>query len=278
MSRPPRRFRQRDRQPPDPRPPLFPEDIPLPESDAEPEDIQPAAPTPPEERFPPLAPPAEKPTPPPRPPRSGCLYNLLSVFFILAALVLLAYFALLWVNPYHPLNPLPPFTPLPIIVSATPLPPTTTPIPTQTAAPTAAPTASPTAQSAAAPAVTFTPAVFPFTLSVLDVEYSASAAGCTESRIAGRVIDLQGAGVEDYGVRIVAQEGTLTTTVTTGSAPDVGPGGFSARLADAPLLAPYTLQLLGPDGAPLSEEYLIVTSDQCDQNVTLVQFVQNREF
>jgi len=227
-----------------------------------------------ESRFPPLAPeaPAREPQPRPAPPRRrrGCLYNLLTVFFLLASVSALAYFALLWTNPYHPLNPLPPFTPLPVIITATPLPPTATPVPTATEPPTLAPTASFTPIPAAELIQpTSTPAAFPFALVELETDYTRHASGCDWSGIAGQV---QGEDVTDLTVRVGSAEADFVAVV--GDAPDYGPGGFEAQLGDAPQLAPFTIQLLGPDETPLSPDYLVVTSDQCEQNVVLVTFVQ----
>lgn len=272
---------------PDDRPPLLPE---MDDPEAKlPEEIQFSAgaaleadsadivETPPEERFPPLDPVAQQPPPAPPPPRRGrsCLINLLTVFFFLATLALLAYFSLLWVNPYHALNPLPPYTPLPIIITATPLPPTPTEPPTATPVPPTA-TFTPLPAAELPPSPTYTPSAFTFTLAEPGVDYAASDNGCDWSSVAGTVTGLQGEGLEDYGVRIRSQEGDLNATVTTGEAAQIGPGGFELQVGESPSLAPYTVQLLDPAGEPVSEEYLIVTSDQCEQNVVLVSFVQNR--
>lgn len=233
----------------------------------------PAVTTPTAARFPPLDPdayaPAPKPAPAPPRKRRNWLYNLLTVFFILATIAAIAYFTLLWRNPYHPLNPLPPFTPLPIIITTTPLPPTETPLPTPTEP---------------APTATFTPVgvevvlptapSYPYTLAELDTEYTQSASGCDWSAIAGRVVDAQGAGVDDLTVRVRGEESDFTGEVLSGSAPDFGPGGFEIQLADAPQLAPFVVQLFGADDTPLSAEYLVVTSDQCEQNVVVVRFTQ----
>jgi hypothetical protein len=233
--------------------------------------------TPPEERFPPLNPVDEErlsAAPPSRRGRS-CLLNLLTVFFFLATLGLLAYFSLLWVNPYHELNPLPPYTPLPVVITTTPLPPTPTEPPTFTPVPATA-TFTPIPAEALPASPTFTPSAFAFTLAEPGVDYAPSASGCDWSSVAGTVTDLQGEGLEDYGVRIRSQEGDLNATVTTGDAAEIGPGGFELQVSDSASLSPYTIQLLDPNGEPVSEEYLVVTSDVCEQNVVLVSFVQNR--
>jgi hypothetical protein len=251
-------------------------DAPEAELEAESEPVVEAAPpvtTPSAARFPPLDPDAYAPTPKPAPApprkRRNWLYNLLTLFFALATIGAIAYFALLWRNPYHPLNPLPPFTPLPIIITTTPLPATETPLPTETEP---------------APTATFTPIgvevvlptapSFPYTLAELDTEYIQSASGCDESAIAGSVLDAQGAGVNDLTVRVRGEESDFTGESLSGSAPDFDPGGFEIQLADAPQIAPFVVQLFSADETPLSEEYLVVTSDQCEQNTVVVRFTQ----
>ena len=276
---------------PDTRKPLFPdddEDPMLPESEAPAEDVVEVdykgeiVETPPEERFPPLNPAVAAPEVVEASPRRHRTWplNLITAFFALATLGLLAYFALLWAYPSHPLNPLPPYTPLPIIITATFQPVSVTPVPSATGTPTPASTATFTPIPAAAlPAtLTFTPAAFPFTLAESGVEYVANTNddGCAWSGIAGNIVDLQGEGLADYSVRIRSQEGDLNATVATGAAATFGPGGFELKLDEQAALAAYIIQLLSPNGEPLSEEYLVVTSDQCDQNVAVVNFVQNR--
>ena len=281
----------------DPRKPLFPDDddnelIPPESDDSESADDEEAfydeaddgevVETPPEERFPPLNPAQEAPAEPapPRPRRPRWLLNLVTLLFGLATIALLVYFGLLWTNPYHALNPLPPYTPLPIIVTATFQPATVTPIPSATDTPTPAFTATftPIPANALPATTTFTPAAFPFTLVDSGVEYTTNANdnGCDWLSIAGNVTDLAGEGIVDYSVRIRSQEGDLNTTIGTGESADFGTGGFEFQLGSQPQLNAYIVQLLSPDGSPLSEEYLVVTSDQCEQNVALVNFAQNR--
>ena len=278
--------------PKDPRKPLFPEeedDLLSPEPDDdfnEPElpvvdESQEKIFTPPAERFPPVDPAAIEAELPeePQPQRPRVLINLMTVLFSLGTIGLLVYFSLLWVDPYNALNPLPPYTPLPIIITTTPLPATVTPIPSATPIVPTEP-ATPTSEQALVPTIapTFTPSAFPFTLWEFGVDYIGNQkdGGCAWSSIAGNVVDLDGVGIADFGVRIVAQEGTLNTTVTTGEETFFGSGGFEFKLADEPALAPYIVQLLDPDGNPVSEEYLVVTSDDCVQNVVVLNFVQNR--
>jgi hypothetical protein len=243
--------------------------------------------TPPAERFPPVNPvEVKRPQTAPAPvktQRNPLLYNLLALLFACGGVGLLGIYALIAVNPYTPVNPFPPFTPLPIIITATPLPATETPPPTATASPTPGPTASftPIQLSGAnitpePPAATFTPAPFPFTLTSSGITYAPNGNGqeCNWSSIAGSVVNLQGLALDGYGVRVIGEG--LDETVYSGSAITFGAGGFELPLGGVPQQAPYTVQLFSPEGAPLSEEYQVVTSDKCDQNVAIVNFIQNR--
>jgi hypothetical protein len=261
--------------------PLFPpEEMFVPEPPER--DEQPAVvPTPLEERFPPVNPKVgvhREASAQPRP-RSTLLPNLVAIIFAIATVVAVALFALIWVNPYTPLNPLAPPTPLPIIITTTPLPSTAT-IPASPG-PTATFTLIPAEElgatpDVALPAASFTPALFPFTLAEPGVVYvpNANGQGCDWSSIAGSVTDLQGQPLNSYGVRI--RSSNREDTVFSGSAITFGPGGFELFLNGTPLAGDFTVQLLSPNGAPVSEEYPVSTRTSCEQNVAIVSFVQNR--
>jgi hypothetical protein len=264
--------------------PLFPPEedlIPEPE-EVESGDQPPAAlVTPPAERFPPVNPNIGTvgESPAPLRPRSTFVPNLVTILFVIATLGAIGLFAIIWLNPYTPLNPLAPPTPLPIIITTTPLP------ATATLAPSPGPTASFTPLSpeelgitleAPPPPATFTPALFPFTVAEPGVVYvpNANGEGCSWSSIAGSVTDLQGQPLNGYGIRI--QGNDRDETVFSGSALTFGPGGFELFLNGTPQAGEYTIQLLSPSGAPVSDEYPVSTLTNCEQNVAIVSFVQNR--
>jgi hypothetical protein len=93
----------------------------------------------------------------------GCLYNLLTLLFLVLTVAALLYGVYLFQNPYSTLNPLPPPTSLPIIITATAQPPTDVPPPTTEAFETLAPvdttlaTPEPTPTVEAQPTATYTP-------------------------------------------------------------------------------------------------------------------------
>lgn len=204
--------------------------------------------------------------------------NFLSVVFFLATIAAGVYVAILARDPYSPLNLFPPFTPVPIFITTTPLPPTLTP--TLTLTPTT--TFTPISRDVLATQVTWTPAPFPFTLVETGIAYSPNRneQGCNWASIAGSVTGLQGEGLEGYRVQVVGDN--FNETVVTGSALAFGPGGYEMRVAGAPLVAEFAVQLLTPEGIPISEVVYVTTRDVCDEqtqeNVSVVSFVQNRDF
>ncbi len=232
-----------------------------------------------DDRFPPLNPEAARPTPPPPRKRSTLLPNFLAFFFFVATIGAGVYVYLIARDPYSAINPFPPFTPVPIYMTTTPLPPTVTPIPTLT--PTATFTAIP--REVLATLTTWTPAPFPFTLVENDPIHvpNANDQGCNWSSIAGSVTGLDGEALDGYRVQIIGDN--FNQTVFTGAAAQIfGPGGYEMPISNVAQRAEFAVQLLTPEGIPISEVIYVETSDVCtaeaQENVTLVSFAQNREF
>ncbi len=236
---------------------------------------------------------------------------------IIAAVVLLiglavAYVAFIVRNPYSRLNPLPPPTPLPILVTATFLPPTETVPPTLTPVLTEA-EAEAASGTAVAGAVISTPS--PITDATEAVTSGGAAASansapdssaanttsstppfqfvdppgvlytpngngreCEWSSIAGIVQGLDGEPVNGLRVRFTDQTTGEENTVFTGSSTTFGDGGFELPLGNTPQVNGYFVQLFSEAGAPLSEELTVVTSERCDQNVTIVTFEQTQPY
>ncbi len=227
--------------------------------------------TPVPQRFPPLEFETEdKPAPAPKPApiraRSTCLPNLITLIFAVATVAVIVVFAIITANPYTPLNPFPPFTPLPVIITATFLPPTITPLPTE------------------GPTPTFTPipldaqgqplAAFSFALSTAAPVYitNANNQGCNWSSIAGTVTDATGSALNGYGIHIIGDG--VDSVVFSGAALTFGPGGFELFLNGTPQEKTYSVQLLSPQGVVLSDTYSVSTQSNCDQNVAILAFVQ----
>jgi hypothetical protein len=207
-------------------------------------------------------------------PRSTFLPNLLAILFFVASIALIAVFSSIYVNPTTPLNPFPPFTPIPILITATFLPPTATPPATVTPLPTLGPT--PTFTPIPAEAIQAQPSLFPFVVSNNGAIYvpNGNENGCDWASIAGSVTDLVNAPLDGYGIHITGDN--LDETVYSGSVQSFGPGAFELFLNGAPQVGTYTIQLLSPQGVPLSETYTITTRATCEENVAVVSFLQTR--
>ncbi len=190
--------------------------------------------------------------------------NLFTLLFLVATIGLVVVIGMITANPYTPLNPFPPFTPLPIVITATFLPPTETPIGT------------------AIPTATFTPVAvdqsgttqtsFTFILVGEQPIYTPNAndKACNWSSIAGTVTDGNGAALDGYRVHISGNG--LDETVFSGAALTFGAGGFELFLNGTPQVQTYSVELLDPQSRPLSTVYTVTTRDKCDQNVVVLQF------
>ncbi|MEP7294307.1 MAG: hypothetical protein ABI835_21135, partial [Chloroflexota bacterium] len=195
-----------------------------------------------------------------------------------------------WQNPYSTLNPLAPPTPLPQVITAT-YTPTYTPTPSPTLIPSATLTPSPIPSQA--PTETFTPIFFEgistpaptddvslyrFSLQENRVIYRTNPdarGGCNWSSIGGSVMNYDGSAVDaGYGVHVVG-EGVNETVATGSSTPNFGPGGFEVLLGSVARSAPFVVQLLDPDGTPVSPVYTMETNADCEFNIAALRFVEN---
>ncbi len=221
---------------------------------------------------------------------SGWIWNLLTVLIVVATLCMLSGFMLVFVNPYVPFNPFPPPTLPPTLSFPTPtatlpvvtLPPTWTPTPTITPSPTSTPTPAPTLTPTPTvpPTPTLSPTPYPYELQPGTPTYSTSkvfhsAEGCNWLSVAGQVLDASGKPV----VINVMVRGELAGTpvelyTISGTATNFGPGGYEIQLADHPIASTHTLyiQLLDPNGLPVSPQIYFDTHDSCEENITLINF------
>ncbi len=242
------------------------------------------------ERYPPL--PAEaayaaqkSPKPaaarPPHKRRRMWPFNLFTLLFALGGCGLLYVFMSIWNDPFSTLNPLPPLTPIPIVVSQTPTP-SLTPIPTDTPTPTLTFTPSNTPEPSLTPTETpvpGTPTPFyaftvPITLGSQQVYITnpEQRGGCQWSSIAGSVSDINGGALNNYQIRILGDG--VDETLISGTATGYGPGGFELPLGFEAKDARFAVQLLDPNGTPVSDVYTITTSSRCDWNISVVRFTQ----
>lgn len=96
--------------------------------------------------------------------------------------------------------------------------------------------------------------------------------GCNWSSIAGSAVNLGGTGVTGYSVRVTGEG--VDQTVTTGSAPAFGPGGFEVPLGSVAIERSFIVQLLDPQGRDVSPAYTVETSSDCGSNIAAVRFVE----
>jgi hypothetical protein len=142
---------------------------------------------------------------------------------------------------------------------------TVTPTPTDTATPGPSPTA------------TYTRSPFPFTKTEVSPQYLqnfANNAGCNWMGIGGEVLDLNLNPVTG-SYRVHVWDNGLDVRVNVGGAPAYGPSGWEAFLADTPGIRDHNVQLETANGTAVSQVYRIQTRASCNQNLTLITFVQN---
>lgn len=242
----------------------------------------------------------------PKPPRdrSGMLWSLLSVALLLGVACMAFGFVLIFTNPYSSLNPFPPPTSTPSGPSPTPtgaiitLPPSFTPTasvpPTETPAPTATNTLAPTPTPITlTPTPTLTPVPptvppegYPYEVrqgspkAIPNIYYPEL--GCNWQGVGGQVVDMKDnpvtglmvrLGGSTPGIKIDSNNFTLT-----GVALNYGRAGYEFKLADAPIPSDNALwvQLIGQDGTPLSDQVYFTTTNDCNQNLIIIDFKQVR--
>ena len=160
---------------------------------------------------------------------------------------------------------------------------------TETAASVVPETPLPTGTSAAtaAPEATFTSTPFPYKLQVLNPHYLANFThpelGCDWLGIGGQIFNREGVVQKDIIIKVEGE--LLGSPAIEGmtmplAEPDIdifyGPGGYELTLADSPAESDSTLwvQLFSLDGTPLSEEIYLVTYDDCNRNLLLLNFIE----
>ena len=233
--------------------------------------------------------------------KSDGLYNILTVVFVLMTLCLCGVFFNIFTNPYTGINPFPPNTEIP---------PTLTPTITPQEAPptwTPPPTIPPTQTNTPKPTITIQPSNTPFSLTTPDtptitltpsktikpvglpykttVQYFESTTfradtSCGDFLVAGQALDTKNSPVIGLIVKIggsvPGKSFSSSPTTLTGIVPAYGPSGFEFALGVPPVASSKTLwiQLFDQSGAPLSEQFYLTTSGDCNKNLLLVRFTQ----
>ncbi len=239
------------------------------------------------------------------------IFNILTILVLLAALCFGGYVLAVFLNPQSGFNLFPPPTLPPTAApptatppaaqqlppTFTPEPPTEIPLPTATGTPEASrtPTASPTQfllMSLTPVAVTQaeTDDGMPFVLQernpILMQNFAHPEAGCNWSGVAGQVLDMSGNPIVGLIVELggslsgqpIGPDGAVLSL--TGTALQYGQAGYEFQLPGSkPITSNGTLfiQLLDQANLPLSDKIFFDTSEQCDQNLVLINFRQVRQ-
>ncbi len=236
---------------------------------------------------------------------SGLIFNILTILVLIGVLCVGSVFLIIFLNPHVGFNPFPPPTRVqPIILPTdTPTPPilldptwTPTPTPEPSATATPRPTNTPLfvetptvseGTAPASPSETLQPTLTPGGFSFVQQQGSPKAigniydlnAGCNWLGVGGQALDMTGAPVVGLIVQLGgALEGRTFTGVVsmTGTALQLGPGGFVFELADRPVASKGALwvQLLDQQLLPLSDKIYFDTFADCEQNLIVIQFKQ----
>ncbi len=165
--------------------------------------------------------------------------------------------------------------------------PTITDTPGATATPSDTPTLpftfTPTlTETPSGPTETFTPSPppFPFDLRNNEVVFTANfanTAGCAWQGVAGQVFDMQGNPLL-IGLRVHIYGGpdNFDRYVDTGSNSNYGPAGWEQPLGNTINTGIYYVQLESAGGTPVSQAVQVSFPGDCNQNLALVNFIQNR--
>jgi hypothetical protein len=166
---------------------------------------------------------------------------------------------------------------------------TETPLPTATLKPTRTPTEAATSTPLPTATFTATPTAtqVPYQVQVKNPLYLANFVheeqGCSWMGVAGQVFDDQGAVVKDV---IIRAGGKLNgaplvedmTMPLTNPETDLayGPGGYELLLAQETAASENQVwvQLFNLDGEPLSARVFLITYDDCQRNLLLLNFIQ----
>lgn len=102
--------------------------------------------------------------------------------------------------------------------------------------------------------------------------------GCNWLGVAGQVFDQKDSPIVNLGVRLtgIIGDSEINELVLSGSAQLYGESGFEFKLADMPIASTGTLsiELLGDDGQLLSDPIIFDTTEDCDQNLVLINMLQ----
>lgn len=219
------------------------------------------------------------------------LWNLGTVYFVGMTVVLAGVFILILINPQVSFNPWKPIALPPVATTLPGIDPTATTVPIvvgggeeETPVVEDEPTATDVVPDEDIPTDIPPSSGMPYTLQsgspifLPSVIYQPDLA-CNFLGIGGQAFDSTGTPVVGYAVQVTGTlDGAEVELLTfTGGAVAYGLGGYEILIAGAPAVSSGTLmaQLFDLDFNPVSDQIPFDTKDSCEENVTLVNFVEN---
>ena len=197
--------------------------------------------------------------------------NAITVFAILGIIGVISWSAMVWINPLSVVNPFPPQTPYVIVTATMGASDGNADMPT----PNADGQIFIVATDAATPTLPPTDSPYPFIVpdAVLYAP-NGNGLGCNWWSIAGTVTEADGTAIDGHRIQVTGDG--FDESVFSGTIQAFGPGGFELSFVGTPQVAEFTVQLFSPQDAPLSQPITVTTRADCDANVAIVNFVQNR--
>lgn len=223
------------------------------------------------------------------------MWDILSILALVITACMVLYFAFIFINPDSSMNPLRPGGPGSQLPTATPtllqleatwtpsptlamtatntLPPTWTPVPSNTPFSLVPPTKTPKPTST--PKAPFTASISQTDSTLIHPEL-----GCNWAGIGGTVVDASNSPV--IGM-VVVLRGSLDNKLieqqtVSGINKEYGQSGFEFVLGNAPVKTGKTLyiQLVDQSNVPLSDKIYVSTSTECSKNLVLVRLKKTR--
>ena len=228
------------------------------------------------------------------------LWNVLTIFVLIATLCIGTAFVLIYLHPNSVLNPFPPPTLKLVVTTTRTVVPRVTLVPTWTATidiiqpsvtpePTEALPATPTmvaTSTVAAPTSSGVRNNYAFVVQkgspvAIDGAQFHPDAGCKWSGVAGQATSLNGEAVKGLFVQLggsLPGVESLDNLTMTGLAPQYGQGGFEITLSDQLIASNDTMwiQLLDQQNLPLSNRVYFNTYNDCSKNLVIIYFDQVR--
>jgi hypothetical protein len=144
-----------------------------------------------------------------------------------------------------------------------------------------------TDEATTAPEPTQMPASYPYTVQALNplylTNFTRQELGCDWLGIGGQIFNREGVVQKDIIIKVggeIAGSPVIEEMTLPLAEPDIdiayGPGGYELTLANSPAESDGTLwiQLISLQGDPLTEQIYLITYDDCQKNLLLMNFIE----